>query len=342
MKIGIIGAGVVSGYHLVNLSKIPEVEMEIIADLNEEARNRLADKHGITKRVADYKQVIEDENVEVVYVFAPHYLHCSMVIEAFQAGKHVVCEKPFAMNADEADKMIAAAEKAGKKLLIAENFRFNPTNVMTRKLLSEEKIGKPFMCMSTFIGNEIVRMSDPDNWKGTKDKAGGGVIIDNGFHMIDTLCSFFGDVESVQATAGRLLVKAENKEEDTALIILKFASNVLVELSLTFVAEYNGFPPSYMGAGFRYDLYGEKGSIHLVNQADTALTLVTESGRQVSSAQEVSQNLGSDAKLNMHRHFVDCIMNDAEPVITTRDARQAMRVIDACYESAKTGERVVI
>src|SRR3972149_4351387 len=211
VKIGIIGAGVISDGHLAGLKKIPGAEIAGIADPNEKTLLNQSVKFEIKRRETDYRALLDDKEIDMVYICVPHYLHCKMTKEAFSAGKHVFCEKPLAMNAKEAEEMIRAGKNAKKRLFVAENHRFIPENIKIRELIKEGEIGKPFMCLSCFIGDETKRMNDPQNWKGTKEKSGGGVIIDNGFHMIDTLISFFGDIESVSVTAKRLIVKAENK-----------------------------------------------------------------------------------------------------------------------------------
>ena len=192
IKVGIIGAGIVSEGHLESLKKIPNVEIAGIADPNEEARFRQSRKFEIKRTEADYKRLLDDNKMDLVYLCVPHYLHCKIAVETLEAGKNVVCEKPLAMNAKEAERMLKASHDAKKMLFIAENHRFMPENIKIRELINKGEIGKSFMCLSCFIGDEMRRMNDPHNWKGTKDKSGGGVIIDSGPHMIDTLMSFFG------------------------------------------------------------------------------------------------------------------------------------------------------
>jgi len=342
IKVGIIGAGVISEAHVGPLQDISGVEVAAIADSNRETLDRQVEKYNIRKKVTDYRQLLDDKQINLIYVCVPHHLHCGMTIEAFAAGKDVVCEKPLSMNAEEADRMIEAAKKAGRRFFVAENHRFFPEHIKARQMLKAGNIGRSFMCLSCFIGDETERMSDPAHWKGTQDKSGGGVIIDNGFHMIDTLRLFFGEVESVLTAAKRLAIEAENKEEDTALITISFKSGVLVELSLTFAARYNDFPPGYVGAGIRYDIYGTEGSLHLVNDESKTISLITASGRQVYTAGDVLKSLPDGFPTDMNRHFIDCLLNNTEPVLTVQEARQVMRIIDACYESVRTGKKVLI
>ena len=338
IKVGVIGAGVVSEGHLEALKKIPKAEIAGIADPNEEARLRQSRKFGIKRTEADYKRLLDDKEIDLVYLCVPHYLHCKIGVEALEAGKHVVCEKPLAMNAKEAEKMLKASHNAKKRLFIAENHRFIPENIKIRELIKKEEIGKAFMCLSCFIGDEMKRMNDPHNWKGTKEKSGGGVIIDNGFHMIDTLMSFFGEIENVLAFSQRLVVQAENKEEDTAIMSFTFKGGVLADLGLTFAAQHNYFPAGYIGAGVRYDIYGTEGSIHLINGNPFPINVVK--GRKIE--RWTSDELAHRYPTNMNSHFIDCLINNKEPLVTAEDGIRVMQVIDACYESVKTGKRILI
>jgi len=170
--------------------------------------------------------------------------------------------------------------------------------------------------------------------------SGGGVIFDNGFHMIDALQTFFGEVENVFAAGERLVTDAENKEEDTALITLRFKNSVLAELSLTFAARYCGFPSNYQGVGLRFDIFGTEGSLHFTDADDNHLSLASKTGTKIIALKDGHTQLTGDVTLDMNRHFIDCIRNDSEPSIKPHEAREVMRTIDACYKSIKTGEKV--
>ena len=105
---------------------------------------------------------------------------------------------------------------------------------------------------------------------------------------------------------------------------------------------YSNFPPGYVGAGLRYDICGTEGSLHLVNDMNNAISLITSSGVQVLTSEDIRKNLPKDAPVDMSRHFIDCLLNDCESLVTAQDAQRAMHVIDACYESVGTGKKILI
>ena len=342
LSVGMVGVGCVSDEHLGALSAMPDVKITSVADVDEDVLIKQAKRYAVDGAYEDYRRLLDDKSVDVVYICVPHNLHCEIALQAFAAGKHVVCEKPLAMNAAEADLMLAAARQNGRKLLITENHRFYPRHIRARQLLASGAIGSPMMCISTFIGNEIARMNDAEHWKGTVEHSGGGVVIDNGFHMIDTLRSFFGEVDSVQAIIRQQRIKLPGKAEDSAFVVLSFSSGVLADLSLTFAAGYNVFPKNYIGAGVRFEIVGTDGAMAILNDANCELAVVSESGRKEYSEQEVVGCLDEGSITDMHRHVIDCLTKDVKPVVTAEDGRETMAVIDAVYASARCGREIQV
>jgi predicted dehydrogenase len=322
VKAGIIGGGVVSDGHVQALKDDGRVELIGVADPSQAARDRMASEYGVAT-FPEHQKIIE--MADVVYICTPHVFHLPMAAEAIAAGKHVVCEKPFAMNAAEAEEMVVTARRAGVKIFVAENFRYIPEIIKMREIIASGEIGSPFLCLSCFIGDEFARMSDSANWKGTKATAGGGVIIDNGPHMLDSLYHLFGKVDEISATAGRLVVEANNKEEDSAQINIRFTNGVLVNCALTFAAVYNGFPDGYMGFGVRYDINATSGALHAVVGRELVVMRGREQERLASRELPRSSNMDSD--------FIGAILGEAEPLVTGDDGLYVMRMVDACYKS---------
>ena len=333
LGLGIIGGGQIVRWRIADLLRSGRWRMAGLADPDPQTRETIRREFGLESIHADYRRLLEGDAVEVIYLCVPHHLHCPLALEALHRGKHVICEKPLALNAAEARRMQAAAQRAGKRLFVAENFRYLSANRAMRKVLEAGALGQVFLCLSCFIGDEYQRMSDPVSWKGDPNKSGGGVIIDNGPHVIDTLCSFFGRVESVQAFAERGVITCPTKAEDTACLTLRLTGGVLANIALTFVARQNLFPAGYGGAGLRYDIYGVGGSLHMVNERGDPVTLV-RNGRH--------ETIPQPPALNMMEHFAQCLESGAEPLVTAQDGLHVMEVIDACYESIRTGRTVDI
>lgn len=335
LKVGIIGAGgMIAYWHIKPLQNAEYAQVTALCDQREEAVKKMADEFGIEKTFTDHKALIADD-LDVVYVMTPHYLHRQMVLEALESGKHVICEKPFAMNAKEAEEMVTAAKKAGKRLFLSENFRYSPEIRKAKQLIEEGKMGKLFLCTSCFIGNEYERMTDPEHWKGTLDKSGGGVVIDNGVHMIDALYNLFGKVNSVYAEFKQAFTNNPKKGEDTAILSFEFASGLIADTTLTFVARHCGFLEGYMGAAIRIDIFGENGSLHILNEKENLITQIV--GDEVNKF--APDALQKEYTLVPDMDFTECIVKDKEPLLPTEDGVEIMKIVDAVYRSAKSGTR---
>jgi predicted dehydrogenase len=207
-----------------------------------------------------------------------------------------------------------------------------------KQLLDAGEIGKPFLAVSTFIGNEFARMDDPANWKGTKEKSGGGVVIDNGTHMIDLLRWWLGEAVAVTARTGRLAISATNKEEDTAALAIEFAGGALAELSLTFSARFSAWPRNFCGAALRTEIFGLDGSIKVGNDGANLQYISRNTPLTVLDGAEVQSGMPDSPQA----HFAACIRGESEPLVTVKDGLAALEIVEAAYESARSGQRVLI
>lgn len=338
LGIGIVGAGIIGDAHAGVISQLSDQRLIAIADPIESLRENLAAKYSVPKSCANWEQIVEDPDVDVVYIGTPNDLHMPIAVAAMESGKDVVCEKPLARSLAEGQAMLDEARETDRQLFIALGHRFAPHNQQAKKMLEDSAIGRPFLALSTFIGNEFARMDDPASWKGTKEKSGGGVVIDNGTHMIDLLRWWFGEAAAVTARCGRLAISAENKEEDTATLAIEFESGTLAELSLTFGARYSAWPKGYLGAAIRTEMYGLEGSI-VVGGEGPAFRYV---GRNSEAAMLEMSDIVTGLPSCLQTHFADCLRGKAKPLVTAEDGLAALKIVDAAYRSSKTGGRVLV
>ena len=158
-------------------------------------------------------------------------------------------------------------------------------------------------------------------------------------HVPRLNAAYFGWADRVQACGDRLLVEAVNKAEDTASINVVFASGAVANVVWTFAAQHCGFPTGYMGAGLRYDLYGSEGALHLVNEMQGPALIVMSSGcSQTLTSKQIEASLPGDVPVQMNQHFIECIRNDTELIVTLEQELHIVRVVDACYPSMASGK----
>jgi len=333
MKIGVIGAGAVSRVHINAYSKRQDVQIAGIADLNEKAAKALADKYEVPQITVDYHHFLEDKSIQVVDICLPHFLHHQVTLEAFEAGKDVILEKPISMTIEEADDMITTAEKKGRRFFVALNQRFLPAHQRAKELLSNGEIGKPFFCLAVCIGDEMPRMDDPTSWKGTWDKAGGGAMADTGTHFIDLMHYFFGLPNAVTATMKRLVVTAENKADDCSTVTLEFPDNFMAEVVVTYAATSDIWSE-------KKDIYGLNGSIHICNEAEKPLFIVKDKGSPQYLEVEHNPVWWEYSVGRGVNHFVDCILQDKEPIVRPEEAKLTLQTILSAYRASKEGRRL--
>ncbi len=352
LKIGLIGAGTISYPHLHAYAKNKNVGEIVVAEINDKARARLCERYGVKKSTPHYEELLNDPSIDLVDVLLPSYLHQGVSIEAMKAGKHVICEKPLALNAQGVEEMAAVSKSTGKQLFGLLNQRFMPMHEKAKALIDSGAIGTPMFMTSFILGNEIDRMNEPEHWKGDRVKSGGGVLIDSGIHHVDLMNFFMGQATSVVASMKRVMVKPAHKEEDNAFLTVDFQNNSVATLIASYtMTEYPWTEPK--------TIYGTGGTIVIDDSTDSPLKLIKASKKGVcddgyTRCQEIktepiavdpvpTDNPNPQWYYSIGRcldDFVNAIVTGKQSVVTLEDSRRAIRVISAAYESFRTAKRV--
>lgn len=337
----VVGAGNVSKSYLEFFAAGKNgTRLVAVAEPFEAARQTAARSYKPTVLVSDYREVLERDDIDLAVVCTPHDSHHAIVIDCLQAGKHVICEKPLSITVKEADEMLATAKACGRRLFTNLNMRFLNENYGIKRLVSQNKLGKPFMGYAAYFGYEVERLRAPNNWKGDKVKAGGGVLLDGGYHVVDLMNWFFGRAKFVQAMGGQFVINVPHKGEDNILVQVEYESGAIATLQVSFTICHTGChkEPTLI---LEIDLFGTEGSIYGGINYDTIklhrhLDLVTPSeGKQAI-------DIAEHEPPEVVPHFLKCIAEGTEPIATALDARNATAVVQAAYESIRTGQRVAV
>ncbi|MFC1805594.1 Gfo/Idh/MocA family protein [Planctomycetota bacterium] len=331
LRIGLIGGGSVAGVHLAGYARIDEVARVRVAEVNVDAHAALRQQPKVADVVGDWRALLDDPSLDLIDICLPHHLHAQTAIAAFESGKAVICEKPIATTLDDADAMIAAAAAAHRPLYISHNMRFYPHHIRAKELLDEGAIGRPFLAVINVIGNELARMNDPQSWKGTWDKAGGGATIDTGFHATYTLHDFFGQPAAVTAVMARHVVTAPDKADDTAAVIFEFPG-LTATLSITYAATHHPWDE-------RREIHGTEGSLYITDRRPPRLRLVID-GEDTAVPIDEFANPFADSIAAALRHFVGCTITGQDPMVTAAESRAVLRTALAAYQSAREGRRI--
>ena len=335
LRIGLIGAGdVARAAHLPSFAANKKVEIAAVADPDTASAGSVAQHFGIGKVVEDYHEILDDPSISAVDICAPHYLHYQIAMDALNEGKHVICEKPIAMNLEEADGMIEAAHELGLWLLITLNQRFMPIHRKVKEFITGGRLGKPFLVNAQIVGNVMTPLSDANHWKNTWDRAGGGAFFDTGTHIIDLMHYWFGEPTAVNASLKRLITKPENKADDNAAVILEYDDDLIANLIISYSQENEPWSEKKF-------IFGTGGNIAMISEAAVPMFFVVDNSPEMVEVEHKADWWAWSHDLAL-RHFVDCILENAEPIVTAEDARAALKTILAAYQSAKEGRRVEI
>ncbi len=209
IRVGIIGGGSIAKAHVIGLRSVPsyfgaqdvQSEVVIITDVNPATAQAAARKYAIDRWSADWRAVIEGDEVDAVVIAAPNDVHASIAIAAMQAGKHVLCEKPLAQSVGAAREMVAAAERAGVVNMVNLNYRNIPAIQYAKRLISEGQLGKIINYRAAFLMDWAANPLVPRSWKFEAKHTGGGPMLAVGCHVIDLAHYLVGEITQVVATA---------------------------------------------------------------------------------------------------------------------------------------------
>ena len=160
VRIGIIGCGgIANGKHMPSLKKLPDVEMVAFCDIVEERAQKAAREYGVegAKVYTDYKELLKDKTIDVVHVLTPNKQHSFITVDALEAGKHVMCEKPMAINGVEALKMLDAAKRTGKKLTIGYQNRYRPDSLYLTRACENDELGEIYYARAHAVPDDDAR-----------------------------------------------------------------------------------------------------------------------------------------------------------------------------------------
>ena len=333
LNVALLGGGMVSRAHLETLLEHPAIASVSLAESNPERLDQLRNRYPLRLAEKDYHTLITDPTIDLVDICLPHDLHYPVVMEAFASGKHVLLEKPISNTLAEADAMLAAADRSGKRFYVALNERFLPVHRRVKELLEQGAIGQPLLASLVIAGSELERMQQPDHWKGSLDRAGGGALADSGTHAIDLVLDWFGLPQAVQCTLGKFVVQPANKADDTACLTMIYADKI-VNILVIYAAA--GQPWSER----RY-IWGEAGSIHVQVEADDPLQ-VWQSGQLIP--QRISDHNASEWWVSSVRRGIqvalDCLQSDLPFPVSPAEARRTLLVVRAAYCSARLQRQV--
>ncbi len=337
VRVAIVGCGKIAQTHAAALSQIPEAVFVACCDQDEPRARALAEQYGVPTVTSDLEGLLASGTVDAILVCVPHPIHERVVVTAANAGVHALCEKPIATSLGEADRMIAAHDRAGTKFGVIFQRRFWPAAQRIRNAIDSGRLGEMTFgeCTARIWRSRDYFGSDP--WRGKWATEGGGVLMNQAVHAVDQFLWYMGTPIEVVGRYATLVHGDYIDVEDTAVATVVFENGALgtINASSTFTTNL----------GFRVSVNGTSGEAVSVWEnpegtqgVNDLWTFDGEEDMRVAWEQEDRGNPGFPGfHRNQIQDFVQAIQEDRPPAVTGRDGLRSLEVILAIYESSRTG-----
>lgn len=351
VRVGIVGVGgIANGKHMPSLAKLPNVEMVAFCDLIEERAAKGAKEYGIpgAKVCTDYRELLEMDDIDVVHVLTTNDAHSTITVDALEAGKHVMCEKPMAINSAEAKKMVDAAKRTGKKLTIGYQGRFRKNAQQLKRLCDDGVLGDIYYAEALAVRRRAV-----PTWGSFLDeeKQGGGPLIDIGTHALDLTLWVTNNYKPVSAMGVTYHKLGSRKNaanawgpwdpekftvEDSAFGFVQFANGMTVVLKASWALNTLQIGESMCvlcGTEAGADMFG---GLRINGERDGQL--YTTNYELEGQGVAFYDAIGSKPEEIEAWQWIDAVVNDKEPLVKPEQAYVVTQILEAIYESAKTGQ----
>lgn len=332
MKIAFAGAGYIINIHAKAAQAQPDVELAAVVEKYRDKSAGLAKIFNIKNQYETVEQLLQAEDVDALVIGTPNFLHAPQAIAGLKAGVHVLVEKPMAMNAKEAEQMCETAETSGATLMVAHCWRFDPDVLWLKE--QSPKLGKIIRTK----GYGVHIHWGPSGWFTKKEFAGGGALADMGIHALDTARFLLGDPKPVSVYAKLGTYYKDYDVDDTGVFLIEW------ENGATSYIESGWWQPHADGPEAATQLYGTQGfgqlfptRLELPNREEEKLDII-DSGYGFPRDEHCTQSM-YEAQM---AYFLECIREKKTPVPGAAEGLTNMKVVDAAYESARTGKVVEI
>jgi len=324
LNTAVVGMGI-GRLHIKGYERSGRARTVAVCDINKERAQDAAQVHNVSHVYTDYRQMLKRADIDAVSVCTPNYLHAEVAVAALEAGKHVICEKPLAMNAAEGQAMVDQARRSKKILMVALNNRFRGDTQTLKRFIKAGELGDIYYGKTAWLR----RSGIPGGWFRVKQQAGGGPLIDLGVHMLDLTWWLMGSPKPIAASGQTHQSKrGRSAVEDLAVALLRFENKKTIFVEASWVS-------------------------HLEREAMPVQLFGTEGGATLGPLRVYKDMHGTTADINLgfrevngHMmemvHFVECCLDGKSVLAPGKDGLAVQKMLDAIYESARLGHEVRI
>lgn len=350
LRVGFIGAGRISTLHALEYLKNPRADLVAVCDVNPKVAAMQAREWGVAENrvYTDYHDLLALPEIDMVEILLPHFLHLSVTLDAFAAGKHVSLQKPMAMSLEDADEMIAASKKAGKLFKVFENFIFSPPMQRAKALLDEGEIGDPVA-----IRIKTMACTSPDTWQVSSDswswhhdpkQSGGGAwLTDDGHHPYALGWFYMGMAKEMFVWAGE--TKGPHGTVDAPCFVTwRYSKNQFGSWE-AILAKEMVINTDYYAADDYIEITGNKGVIWVTRGGHGKMydrpPVTLHKGRETRTFSDMRTGW-EQGFMQSTRQYIDAILEGGQPLLTGEQGRDILRWCAAAEKSAVTGQPAII
>jgi predicted dehydrogenase len=332
---GVIGTGLWGEYHALTYATYPGADLVAVCDVNAERAAEMARKYGAKRWYSAYPELLADPEVDAVTVATPDYLHTEVGIAAAQAGKDILMEKPLALTVEDCQAIIAAAEKAGVRLMVDFHNRWNPPFNVLKQRLEAGELGDPLL-VNARLNNTIYVPTEMLRWAGRS-----ATIWFTGSHLIDLVCWLVGSSVSrvYSVSRSKVLVARGIPTPDFFETTMEFANGAVAFVENCWILPNS--EPSVVD--FKMRLVGTQGSATVDTTHNRTLECYT--GRVAfPDVLGLPKIFGQQQGFAVEsiKHFADCVIHDKEPMLSGQDGLANTAIVCAALKSAETGQPVTL
>jgi len=327
-RIGIIGLGGIGQLvHLPTFSKLKEIEIAAVAELNKNRLNSLSDKFNIPNRFTDYREMLANVELDAVVIATPTNTHLDIALDCLSYGRHLLIEKPVTRTFEESLKIKAAAEKNNCQVMVGMNARFRPDSMLLKSLISSGELGEIFYIRCGWSRNQ----SSAEKWFSKKSESGGGVTLDLGIVLLDLSIWLF-DYPPIKSISVQNYHHRTQGVEDSSVGLIKFQNSSVINFEFSWALHS-------IKDSFELTAYGTKGTAQL-----NPLRVYRREGSTIidytPSSAANSKNLFRKSYENEIKHFIASIRNEQEFLSPLKEAITRMQIIEGIYKSAESGNEI--
>ena len=334
---GIIGCGIIADFHANAIHELSaEAELVGVCDVVFDAAEKFAHRHR-TSAFKNEAELLASKEIDVVCICTPSGYHHSSVVAAALAGKHIICEKPLAINKEQLDEVESVCKNSGVTVSVISQNRYAKSIRRVKSAIDQGLLGR-IVCADIYMKYyRSQEYYDSGSWRGTKRIDGGGALMNQGIHGVDLLLYLAGEIKSVYALSKTLVRNIE--VEDTLSAVVEYASGATGVIQAT-TSVYPGYPR-------RLDINGENGSIVLDETSIVRWDIQNGGGHDdvvlmpsFTNGAATPTAISNDGHIQQISDTIRCIREGIEPLSSLADGRRAVDVILAIYKSAEEGRRI--